>query len=133
MDGSDAPEKNDDHVFKENESLPAKESIAADGKRKGLKSKDMMVSGFAQNTPKEQIERAVLEVVGRIGIAVEKVFAVRPLSSFGIIRFKHAGDIEQFQERWTAPGFDRTYAGKKLRINDSKGQRVQAQAAPLAA
>lgn len=97
--------------------------------RKGIKEQDLMVSGFDKGTPKEEIETVLQEAVSKTGISVEKIYAVRPLTSFGIIRFKDTEDMERFKACWTAQDFEKMHKGKKLRISDSTGKKVKAPAA----
>merc|ERR1712183_875157 len=71
----------------------------------------VMIAGFEKATTREEIRGVLEEVVKELGVSAEKIYAVRPTTSFGLIRFKEKAQLDRFKANWLNQSFEKLHKG----------------------
>merc|ERR1712151_1477518 len=69
----------------------------------------VMIAGFEKATTREEIRGVLEEVVEELGISAEKIYAVRPTTSFGLIRFTEKAQLDRFKANWMNQSFEKNH------------------------
>merc|ERR1712151_234458 len=69
----------------------------------------VMIAGFEKSTSREEIRDVLEDVVNALGVSAEKIYAVRPTTSFGLIRFKEKAQLDKFKANWMNQSFEKNH------------------------
>ena len=90
-------------------------TVSKDDKRK----REMIVTGFAWNMQEPDVEQAINDLFTGLKQNVQYVFATKPRTSYGIVRFHSLEDKKSFKKNLSEKKWDQSYRGRPLAINDN--------------
>ena len=91
----------------------------ATGSKDDKRKREMIVTGFAWNTQKTDVEQIINEIFTGLKQNVQDVFATKPRTSYGIVRFHSLEEKKSFKKNLSEKKWEQSYQGRPLYINDN--------------
>lgn len=116
-------EQNQSKTFRSMEELEEefKKLRASQGENTDMKRKrEMVFKNFPRNTAKKEVEETITSIMTKTRIETEDIFATRPMTSFGLVRFANAENKRQFKNWLQSNKKEVIYKGKELYVEDNR-------------